>query len=104
MTQKVQYNFKRGRGQDLNVVLMTSHNVLNYSRSRPWTGQFDCYSRHWTVADEAGMYLTQRQVPSMALIEPSIHGDIMHLNAPGMSTLKVPMNPEVTPTMVKKVT
>ncbi|XP_071080529.1 mitochondrial amidoxime-reducing component 1-like [Haliotis cracherodii] len=60
--------------------------------------------RHWTVADEAGMYLTQRQVPSMALIEPSIHGDIMHLNAPGMSTLKVPMNPEVTPTMVKKVT
>ncbi|XP_067682087.1 mitochondrial amidoxime-reducing component 1-like [Haliotis asinina] len=60
--------------------------------------------RHWAVSDDKNVYLTQRQLPSMALIEPSIHGDMMHLDAPGMSTLKIPLNPRVTPDMIKKIT
>ncbi|XP_064603897.1 mitochondrial amidoxime-reducing component 1-like [Liolophura sinensis] len=46
--------------------------------------------RSFLIIGADHVYITQRQEPSMALIVPSIHGDMLHLDAPGMQTLKVP--------------
>jgi uncharacterized protein YcbX len=46
--------------------------------------------RHWMVTNEAGRFLTQREVPRLALIVPSLEGRELTLEAPGMSPLRVP--------------
>lgn len=51
--------------------------------------------RHWMITRPNGDFLTQRQEPKMALITASIHGNMIHLDAPGMATLKLPKNPKV---------
>jgi uncharacterized protein len=43
--------------------------------------------RAWMVVDPQGELLTQRELPRMALIQPSFKGDEMVLRAPGMLTL-----------------
>lgn len=60
--------------------------------------------RHWTVSTKNGVYLTQRQQPRMALIRTSIHGNMMHLDAPGMETLKLQINPQIDERKISKVT
>lgn len=52
----------------------------------------DINDRHWIVADERGNMLTQRQVPKLAIVVPSIHGHELHLNAENMETLKLPIH------------
>lgn len=49
------------------------------------------YDRQWMVVDEDGHFLTQRQLPRMALICPQIDEEkgVLRLNAPGMSELAV---------------
>ena len=41
--------------------------------------------------NDTGVFLSQRAEPKMALIKPSVPfgGDMLHLDAPGSSTLKV---------------
>jgi uncharacterized protein YcbX len=46
--------------------------------------------RHWMVTNEGGRFLTQREVPRLALIVPSLDGRQLTLEAPGMSPLQVP--------------
>jgi uncharacterized protein YcbX len=46
--------------------------------------QFD---RAWLVVDEHGDMLTQRELPRMALVQPSFRGDDLVLRAPGMLAL-----------------
>ena len=46
--------------------------------------------RHWLVTNEAGRFLTQRELPRLALIEPSLTDDGLTLNAPDMPALRVP--------------
>jgi hypothetical protein len=43
--------------------------------------------RAWMVVDERGMFVTQREMPRMALIRPQLRGDEMVLRAPGMLAL-----------------
>ncbi|XP_005109547.1 mitochondrial amidoxime-reducing component 1 [Aplysia californica] len=60
--------------------------------------------RHWTVSTADGVYLTQRQVPTMALIEPVLNGDRIMLMAPGMDPISFPADPPVTDSNISKVT
>jgi uncharacterized protein YcbX len=50
------------------------------------------YDREWMVVDTDGEALTQREFPKMALIVPSIKGDVLELRAPGMLRLTVPLD------------
>jgi uncharacterized protein YcbX len=45
--------------------------------------------RHWMVVDREGRFLTQRQFPRMALIEPQLGDDALRVSAPGMADLEV---------------
>jgi uncharacterized protein YcbX len=45
--------------------------------------------REWMVVDAAGSFLTQRQLPRMALVRTALKGDELVLRAPGMLALHV---------------
>ena len=45
--------------------------------------------RHWMVIDERGHFLTQRELPRMALIAPRVSGGAMEVAAPGMHALTI---------------
>lgn len=49
------------------------------------------YDRNWMVVDERGVFFTQRENPKLALVTPSIEGDHLVLDAPGMSPIHVPL-------------
>lgn len=45
--------------------------------------------RAWMVVDEAGVFVSQRELPRMALVQPTFKGGEMILRAPGMLALHV---------------
>jgi uncharacterized protein YcbX len=45
--------------------------------------------RHWMIINEQGRYLSQRELPRMALISPGLTASGLILNAPGMPQLEV---------------
>ena len=49
------------------------------------------YDRHWMVVDATGRFVTQRELPRMALISTSIDGSALTLAAPGVAGLRVPL-------------
>ena len=50
--------------------------------------------REWVVVDVRGEFLSQRELPKMALIETRLTGDSLRLRAPGMLHLDVPFASE----------
>ncbi|WP_061133074.1 MOSC domain-containing protein [Caballeronia fortuita] len=52
------------------------------------------YDRHWMVTDPAGGMLTQRAHARMALIRTAFDGDELVIDAPGMATLRTPLQAE----------
>lgn len=46
--------------------------------------------RHWMIVDAEGRFLSQRELPSLALIEPEIIADRLRLRASGMPDLLIP--------------
>ncbi len=48
--------------------------------------------RAWMVVDEAGEFVTQRELPRMALIQPTLKHEDMVLRAPGMLALHLSLN------------
>ena len=50
------------------------------------------FDRQWMVVDADGRLFTQRQDPRMALIRPTLAGDALLLDAPGMPTLHLPFD------------
>jgi uncharacterized protein YcbX len=48
------------------------------------------FDRNWMFVDAAGEFLTQREVPALALIEPAVNGGGLKLDAPGMAPIEVP--------------
>ena len=50
------------------------------------------FDRAWMVVDPAGVLVTQRQVPRMALIQPTLKTAEMVLRAPGMLALHVALD------------
>lgn len=49
------------------------------------------YDREWMVVDAQGEFLSQREYPRMALIQPKIKADTLELRAPGMLRLELPL-------------
>lgn len=47
------------------------------------------WDRQWMVVDAHGELVTQRELPRMALVQPTLRGDDMVLRAPGMLALHV---------------
>jgi uncharacterized protein YcbX len=45
--------------------------------------------RHWMVVDAGGNFLSQRELPRMALIEPRLGGGMLEVQAPGMEPLSL---------------
>ncbi len=48
------------------------------------------HDREWLVVDDASRFLTQREVPRLALIRPTLADDALHLEAPGLPPLRLP--------------
>ncbi|XP_033734575.1 mitochondrial amidoxime reducing component 2-like [Pecten maximus] len=51
--------------------------------------------RNWMFTRPDGSFLSIRQCPKMVHIKVSNHGEMVHLDAPGMPTLKLPKQPKV---------
>ena len=51
------------------------------------------YDRRWMVVDGSGQFISQRSHARLALVVPSIQGDRLRVDAPGMPTLEVPLRP-----------
>ena len=60
---------------------------LERSRLDPCGLQTD---RRWMLVDRAGKFLSQRELPRMALITPSVEASGLVLQAPGMSLIHLP--------------
>ena len=54
----------------------------------------DIGDREWVVVDDHGEFLSQRELPRMALIETRLTPSSMRLSAPGMLTLDIPFDSE----------
>ncbi|MEM7734262.1 MAG: MOSC N-terminal beta barrel domain-containing protein [Deinococcota bacterium] len=49
------------------------------------------HDRRWLVVDDAGMFITQRTLPKLALLEPTLAGHHLTLQAPGKKSLALPL-------------
>ncbi|MBF8247485.1 MAG: hypothetical protein HW374_285 [Bacteroidetes bacterium] len=52
--------------------------------------------RRWMVVDKDNKFLTQRQIPRLALISVSLEKDQLVLNAPGSGRMEIPSRPTGT--------
>ncbi len=59
------------------------------------------FDRAWMVVDEHGVFLTQRECPRMALIQPQLKYHDMVLRAPGMLALHIALDQVQEPVRVK---
>ena len=58
------------------------------------------FDRAWMVVDAAGRFVTQRELPRMALIRPTLKQHEMVLRAPGMLALHIALDAVETPCKV----
>jgi uncharacterized protein YcbX len=59
------------------------------------------FDRAWMVVDDRGDMLTQRQLPRMALIQPTLRRSDMVLRAPGMLALHISLDTVEEPTRAR---
>ncbi|MBC7608813.1 MAG: MOSC N-terminal beta barrel domain-containing protein [Polaromonas sp.] len=59
------------------------------------------FDRAWMVVDERGEFLTQRELPRMALVKPQLKHYEMVLRAPGMLALHIKLNEVEEPVRVR---
>ena len=57
--------------------------------------------RFWMVVDAEGRFVTQRQMPRMTLVKPTLRGDEVVLRAPGMLALHLSMDAVEEPCRVR---
>lgn len=81
LTQITIYPVKSCKGISLTRAELTPYGLRN--------------DRRWMVVDSDNSFLSQRTVPRMALIEPSITKEGLSLRAPGMSTLDLSLTPAI---------
>jgi uncharacterized protein YcbX len=51
------------------------------------------HDRRWMVIDDRGQAITQRELPRLALVRPTLHTDCLLVEAPGMPPLELPLQP-----------
>jgi uncharacterized protein YcbX len=49
------------------------------------------HDREWMLVTREGQFLTQREHPRMALVQPRIDGEALEVSAPGMPPLRLPL-------------
>ena len=49
------------------------------------------HDRRWMLINPAGRFLTQRELPRLALLRPSLSAEALRIDAPGVSSLCVPL-------------
>lgn len=59
------------------------------------------FDRAWMVVDPAGVFVTQRELPRMALVQPTLKHSEMVLRAPGMLALHVALDRVEAPVRVR---
>ncbi|HIC82371.1 MAG TPA: MOSC domain-containing protein [Chromatiales bacterium] len=52
------------------------------------------FDRHWMIVDPQGQFLTQREMPRMALIQPVLNENGLELYAEGQAPLYLPLEPD----------
>lgn len=57
------------------------------------------HDRRWMLVDEDGKFVSQRTQPRLALVRVGIQEEHLALDAPGMPTLEVPLEPETEASM-----
>src|SRR5437764_155654 len=50
------------------------------------------HDREWMIVDTAGRFLTQREIPALAMIVPALSASSLLLTAPGREPLDVPLD------------
>lgn len=78
------YPIKSLPGIKLNKCLVTAYGIAHPDNP-------SIADRKWMIVTETGQFMTQRQIPRMALIQPRLHKDCMTLSAPNKSDLHIPM-------------
>ena len=61
------------------------------------------HDRRWMLVDETGCSMSQRRFPRMALIRVRIEPDGLVVDAPGMPSLEVPLQPPAGRLMLTRV-
>jgi uncharacterized protein YcbX len=61
------------------------------------------YDRKWMLIDANQQFLSQRTLPKMALIQPTLTAESVILSAPGMSNIQFPLNSENGETIASQV-
>jgi len=61
---------------------------VSASRMTPTGLEFD---REWMIVDQEGQFLTQRQIPHMVWITPTLTADALILNAPQQPEISIPL-------------
>jgi hypothetical protein len=56
--------------------------------------------REWMIVDADGRFVTQREVPRLALVAPALSDTMLQLAAPGMAPLAIPLEWTGTPRSV----
>jgi hypothetical protein len=59
------------------------------------------FDRAWMLVDEAGVFVTQRELPLLALVRPELRHADMVLRAPGMLALHIALDAVEAPTRVR---
>ena len=70
------YPLKSGRGLELEEASLTIAGLE--------------HDRRWMVTNAAGRFITQRELPRLALLRPTLTADTLLIDAPGAGTLRVP--------------
>jgi uncharacterized protein YcbX len=78
------------RIESLHVYPVKSCRGIELHRARVGTTGIE-HDREWMVVTPAGRFLTQRELPRLALIEPALEPDLLRLTAPGRAALEIPL-------------
>lgn len=83
-------NFMNLTLSQINVYPVKSCRGLSLSESKIGLTGF-LHDREWLVVNQSGQFVTQRQIPKMALIKPIILPSGVKLEAPGLKPIEVPI-------------
>lgn len=59
------------------------------------------HDREWMLVTREGQFLTQREYPGMARIQPRVEGEVLVAEAPGMPALRLPLAHDATAATVQ---
>ena len=72
------YPVKSCRGMQLSAAAVTERGLA--------------HDREWMIVDDAGRFISQRDVPRLALITPALSATVLELTAPGMVDITIPFD------------